>query len=367
MTPKTFVRTAGLLAGLAFSVTLALAPAHLATPQQAPAAAPAQQGAPGGGGGRGAAVDPRVQQRTYKFTYGETTEDVPYAVFVSSKVSSGKKNPLIISLHGLGGSQNTMMRANALDLAEEGGYIYVTPMGYTGSGWYGAPSTMAARGNVTIGGGRGGAGGGRGAGPGAGAPAAGGAGAGRGAGPGGGAGPGAGAPAAGGAGAGRGAGPGGGARGGSTVLGTPNEVSQLSEKDVMNVLDMMRKEFNVDENRTYIMGHSMGGAGAMYLGVKHASIWAGIGALAPATGPAGINPNNYPLVPAKGIPFIIIQGDMDELLPIEGARAWADKMKELNITHQYVEVAGGTHGSVMTTHMADIFALFAKHSKTAAR
>ena len=350
MTPKTFVRTAGLLAGMALSLPLAFPPAHFAAPQQpAPAAAPQA----GQRGGRGA-IDPRVQQRTYKFTFGETNEDVPYAVFVSSKVSSAKKNPLIISLHGLGGSQNTMMRGNALELAEEGGYIYVGPMGYTGSGWYGAPSTMAATGNVGLGGPRGGApGGGRGAGPGAAGPGAGG--------------PGAGGPGAAARGAGPGAGPGGGARGGSTVLGTPNAVSQMSEKDVMNVLDMMRKEFNVDENRTYIMGHSMGGAGAMYLGVKYASIWAGIGAMAPATAPAGINPNNYPLAPAKGVPFVIVQGDMDTLVPVAGARLWIDKMKELNITHQYVEVAGGDHGSVLTTGMADIFGFFAKHSKTASR
>lgn len=142
----------------------------------------------------------------------------------------------------------------------------------------------------------------------------------------------------------------------------------MSEKDVMNVLEMMRKEFNVDENRIYIMGHSMGGAGAMYIGVKYPSIWAGIGAMAPATQPAGINPNNYSLVPAKDIPFIIVQGDMDPLVPhLTSTRPWIEKMKELNITHQYIEVVGGDHGSVLTTGMADIFGLFAKHSKTAAR
>jgi len=36
---------------------------------------------------------------------------------------------------------------------------------------------------------------------------------------------------------------------------------------------MMKKEFNVDENRTYLMGHSMGGAGALFLGSKHAAQW----------------------------------------------------------------------------------------------
>ena len=44
----------------------------------------------------------------------------------------GKNNPLIISLHGLGGTQDTMVRESlrSVQLAEEGGYILVTPMGY---------------------------------------------------------------------------------------------------------------------------------------------------------------------------------------------------------------------------------------------
>ncbi len=50
-------------------------------------------------------------------------------VFVSSKVTKDKKNPLIIALHGLGGDQNTLMRAGAIQAAEEGGYILVGPMG----------------------------------------------------------------------------------------------------------------------------------------------------------------------------------------------------------------------------------------------
>jgi predicted peptidase len=131
----------------------------------------------------------------------------------------------------------------------------------------------------------------------------------------------------------------------------------------MTVLDMIQKEFNVDENRTYIMGHSMGGAGAIYLGVKHSSIWAGIGAIAPAHAPAGIVASNYDLAPAKNIPMIIVQGDMDPLVPIAGVRQWIDKMKELNITHQYIEIAGGDHGSVLTTGVPDVFAFFGKHSK----
>jgi poly(3-hydroxybutyrate) depolymerase len=346
------VMKAGLFTALVAGSLIASAQVPVAQPPgQPPAAAPA-------GPPPRAAADPRVQQRTY--TFKDTNEEIPYAVFVSSKVSRDKKNPLIVALHGLGGDQNTMLRGSALQLAEEGGYILVGPMGYNSSGWYGAPAAMA--------GGTGGAGGGvgmggpRGAGPGAGRPG----------GPPGGGPPGAGPAAGPGAGPGaiRGPGPGGGPGGPPgavrpppTTLGTPNEVSQRSEKDVLTVLDMIKKEFNVDENRTYLMGHSMGGAGSIYLGVKHASVWAGIGAIAPAHAPAGIYPQNYDLTPAKNIPMIIVQGDMDTLVPVAGVRQWIDKMKELEITHQYIEVAGGDHGNVLTTGVPDIFAFFAKHSK----
>ena len=303
---------------------------------------PGQQAAPGAAaatgqrGGRGA-VDPRVQQRSYVFA--DTGEKLAYAVFVSSKVSKDKKNPLIVALHGLGGDQNTMMRANALQLAEDGGYIMVGPMGYNSGGWYGAPARFGTGGNR---GGRGGPG----------APGANGA-------------PPTGAPPA-------GAPQGAPARGrglpttitaGGTALTDPEKLHAASEKDVMNVLDMIRKEFNIDENRTYLMGHSMGGAGSIYLGVKYASIWAAVGAEAPATAPAGLTPDNYSLEPAKNIPMIIVQGDMDTLVPVAGTRLWIEKMKDLKMTYQYVEVPGGDHGSVLTSGAPDIFAFFAKHTK----
>jgi predicted esterase len=60
-----------------------------------------------------------------------------------------KKNPLIIALHGLGGDQNSLMRGNTVDLAEEGGYILVGPMGYNPRGWYGTPAGAPRAGAAT--------------------------------------------------------------------------------------------------------------------------------------------------------------------------------------------------------------------------
>src|SRR6478609_11883036 len=219
-------RKAAVFTALAAGFLIASTQLQLAQqPGQQPgpgAAAPAGQR-----GGRGA-VDPRVQQRTY--TFADTGEKLPYAVFVSSKVSKDKKNPLIVALHGLGGDQNTMMRPNAVQLAEEGGYIMVAPMGYNSGGWYGTP----ARYNGSRPGGPRGTNGAAPAGtPPAAAPQA---------------------PAAG-----RGAPP----IAGGTALTDPVKLHEASEKDVMAVLAMIKKEFTVDENRTYLMGHSMGGAGTI--------------------------------------------------------------------------------------------------------
>ena len=143
MTSRTILKT-GLFASFALCLQIASTQIQLASQQPAPqAGAAAGQGA-ARGGGQGAAVDPRVQQRTYLFT--DTNEELPYAVFVSSKVSKDKKNPLIVALHGLGGNPNTMLRGNALQLAEEGGYILVGPMGYSPGGWYGTPYGQGGRG-----------------------------------------------------------------------------------------------------------------------------------------------------------------------------------------------------------------------------
>src|SRR5215510_15186734 len=132
------VMRASLIVGLTLGVQIAASQIQLAQQQTqpAPAAAGAQQ--TGRGGGRGA-VDSRVQQRTY--TFADTNEQMPYALFVSSKVTRDKKNPLIVSLHGLGGDQNTMVRETlgSVELAEQGGYILVAPMGYNSGGWYGIP------------------------------------------------------------------------------------------------------------------------------------------------------------------------------------------------------------------------------------
>ena len=318
----TWLRVAALVACVQLGLTYSL----VARAQQ-----PAGEAAPGAaaqapGRGRGPQpVDPRVQIRTHRFT--DTNEDIPYALFVSSKVRKDTEAPMIVTLHGLGGTHTTMMRPNAIDLAEAGGYILLAPMGYNPRGWFGAPAPQGRRGA-----------------PPANAAAA--------------------AAVASGAAAAnpQAAAPGrrGGGRGGLNAPNDPPNLRELSEKETWQVIELVRKEFKVDDDRTYVMGHSMGGAGTLYLAMKHPKRWAAAAAIAPAA----FSVDKAGLSRAPGIPMMIVHGDADTVVPVSVGRAWIEAIRAVPLRNfVYIEVPGGDHGSVISSHQADIFAFFSRHTR----
>ncbi len=138
----------------------------------------------------------------------------------------------------------------------------------------------------------------------------------------------------------------------------PENLGELSEKDVMNVLDLVRKEFTIDEQRIYLMGHSMGGGGAWHLALKHPDIWAALAPIAPAIFRPAAD-----VAKIKHIPVILIQGDQDKLVPVASPRRWAEEMKKLGMDYEYIEVAGGGHVDVAFQNIPNIFAFFDKHKK----
>jgi predicted peptidase len=140
----------------------------------------------------------------------------------------------------------------------------------------------------------------------------------------------------------------------------PPNLHELSEKDVMNVLDIVRREYNVDENRIYLMGHSMGGAGTLYLGAKYGSIWAAIASIAPAA--FGMAPDSLEKI--KSMPVIFVHGAADEVVPVDISRRWAEKAKELNMTYEYNEMEGISHGPVITAALPSVYKFFSNHSKS---
>jgi len=325
---KIWIRTTTAVAFAALAAWLTLS-----IPNQAQAQAPAA--AKGGkGGGKGFAQDPRAQTRTYHFE--DTNEDLPYSLYISSKVKKDQKAPLVVTLHGLGAPQTIMMGAEAIDLAEAGGYILVAPMGYNTGGWYGSPAFAA--------------GAGRGKDKGA-PPAPGGKGA-----PNAAPNPGGGAPKGPGDAAAKGKAPGG------APAPQPANLRELSEKDTMNVIAMVRKEFKIDDKRIYVMGHSMGGAGALYLGSKYPKMFAAVGAEAPAAFWDTKKETLQAMKDAK-VPVMIVHGTTDEVVPVANSHAWVDIMKELKMNYEFVEQPGITHGPVIQSGLKPIYEFFAKHKK----
>jgi predicted peptidase len=151
-----------------------------------------------------------------------------------------------------------------------------------------------------------------------------------------------------------------GAAGPGNTRGGPENLGELSEKDVMNVLGMVRQEFNVDPERIYIVGQSMGGGGAIYLGVKYKEIWAAIAASAAAI-PAQHQPEV--LADIKETPVMLVHGLDDQAVPIETIRPWIAKMKELRMTYEFVEVAKTDHSETINKGAEQIFSFFNKHSR----
>lgn len=268
----------------------------------------------------GSEVVPEEGVEIRKYVFKETNEELPYSVFVSSKVKKGAKAPLVIALRGFTGTTLTFVRGSAVDLAEEGGYILVGAIGYNNRAGFGVqmrPRPAAAS-------------------PGPGAP-----------------GPAATPPDA----PPRAMPP----MVGGTAETDPVKVTEYSEKDVMNVLAMVRKEFNIDDRRIYLMGHSQGGGGARHIAEKYPDIWAGVALLAPALFDVQLTKESKILK----VPLMLGVGDKDTL--ITSVRSFSEQLAALNVAHEYQEFPGLDHGTIIMGSMPEVFRFFPKHVKPKGR
>ena len=261
-------------------------------------------------GGSEVVPEPTVQIRNYVFP--ETGEQLPYSVFVSSKVKKDEKAPLIIALRGFTGTTLTFVRGTAVDLAEAGGYILVGPIGYNNRAGFGVPARARA-----------------GAAPGVPPTQAEGA---------------------------RAARPQPPLVGGAKET-DPARVTEYSEKDVMNVLALVRKEINIDDRRIYLMGHSQGGGGARHLAEKYPDTWAAVALLAPALFNVQVTAESK----IAKIPLLLAVGDKDSL--ITSSRSFSEQLKGLKVEHEYIEKPGLDHGTIIMGAMPDVFQFFPKHVK----
>jgi predicted peptidase len=125
----------------------------------------------------------------------------------------------------------------------------------------------------------------------------------------------------------------------------------------MKVIDIVRHEYKIDSQRMYLMGHSMGGFGAWFLGQKHLDMWA---AIAPMS---GINEAALKELDIKKLarkPVMVAVGEQETETVVTSKKA-VEALKAAGGDATYVEIAGGTHGSMVAPSTARILEFFSRH------
>jgi predicted peptidase len=235
------------------------------------------------------------QYRIYHFP--GTGESIPYRLFVPSRWTPNTKLPMLVTLRA-GNTVDGPYRAgnDLVKQAEQRGYLVVTPMGYRGlSQPYYGSTYPVIRPNGPS------------------------------------------TPAAG---------------------WTPQE-NERSEQDVMYVIDLVAKEYNVDTARIYLHGQNPSGSGAWHLAAKYPDKFAG---LVISSGP--IVSDNYPFDKIKGkMGVLIIHGDQDTSNPIAASQKLAEISKAAGVETVYATVPGGTHLEAYLTYAPQLFDFLDKHKK----
>jgi predicted peptidase len=232
-----------------------------------------------------------------KYSFAAANADMPYRLYVPTSWDGKSGLPLVLMLHGAGSDENRYVDANdrqLIRLAEQHGYILASPLGYTPMGAYGTPLRLpAVFGNPDIA-----------------------------------------------------------AKQRAGVSAEQERTLELSEKDVINVLEIVLNEYPVDRASVFLTGHSMGSGGTWYLGAKYARYWA---AIAPMSGPF-VDETNYPWDSIRKMPIFMTEGTgaTPSLVGSKAILAW---MKERGFKIEYMEV-NADHGGMIPLVLPSVFDFF---------
>ena len=139
---------------------------------------------------------------------------------------------------------------------------------------------------------------------------------------------------------------------------TPVE-NERAEQDVMYVIDLVTKEYNVDTSRIYLHGQNPSGSGALHLAAKYPEKFA---ALVISSGPIVFD--TYPWDRLKGkMALMVIHGDQDTANPIEASQKMAEAARAAGVNTIYATVPGGTHLEAYLTFAPQIFDFLGTHKK----
>lgn len=250
---------------------------------------------PAGGPSRQAKGD---QHRTYRFP--EANKDMPYRLYVPTTWDGKSELPLIVMLHGAGSDENRYVDSNGkqlIHLAEQHGYILVSPLGGGPMGAYGTPLRLPAV---------------------FGQPEA-------------------------------------AAKQRADVTPEAEHNLEISEKDVINVLEIVMNEYPVKRSAVFLMGHSMGSGGTWYLGAKYSKYWR---AIAPMSGPF-VDQANYPWDRIRSMPVMMSEGTL-ATPSLEGSHVMRDWMFKQDFAFEYYEVKAN-HGGMVPLVLPAVFDFFDRY------
>jgi hypothetical protein len=123
------------------------------------------------------------------------------------------------------------------------------------------------------------------------------------------------------------------ALGGKWLEGAPE--SKNDDKFILEMVEWIKKHYNIALDRIYLAGHSRGGFYTFRLGVRYGDIFAACGIL--SGGSSGyIDPSE------RKAPFYIYIVERDPSVSVESARQARDELKKNGHEVKYHEVSGGT-------------------------
>ena len=125
----------------------------------------------------------------------------------------------------------------------------------------------------------------------------------------------------------------------------------------MNVLSLVKSEYKIDPRHVYLMGHSMGGFGTWFMGAKYSDQWA---AIAPMSGINGNALKELDIAKLAKLPVMVAVGEQETSTVVDSKKA-VEMLKAKGGVAEYVEIAGGTHGSMVAPSTARILEFFSRH------
>ncbi|MBT3342841.1 MAG: prolyl oligopeptidase family serine peptidase [Gemmatimonadetes bacterium] len=135
-------------------------------------------------------------------------------------------------------------------------------------------------------------------------------------------------------------------------------------RDVMDVIDQVKRQWPVDADRVYVTGHSMGGMGAIQLPMEFPGVFA---AAAPVAGwgePSAMEQ-------LKDTPFLWVVGEADGDWATGTVSQMMTAAEVAGAPHESLVLAGYDHGgflglswpTVVEVSLPDIFNFFARHTR----